>query len=84
MNHSRLKQINLTLILLFNCSIISAGENDFNTVWTDVPWGQGGLTPSGGVSSMNGPFDIDQDGYLEFVASSGWAGSSGNEIMVYE
>jgi hypothetical protein len=33
---------------------------------------------------MNGPFDIDQDGYMEFIASSGWAGSFGNEIMVYE
>ncbi len=81
MNRSKLK---LIITLIFNSTIILAGENNFNTVWTDVPWGQGGLTPSGGVSSMNGPFDIDQDGNLEFVASSGWAGSFGNEIMLYE
>lgn len=74
----------LFLGLLLTCSLAMAGDNEFDTVWTDVPWGEGGLTPQGSVWSMDGPFDIDQDGNADFVASSSWTGTFKNEIMVYE
>lgn len=58
--------------------------NTFTPVWEDLPWGSGGLTPSGVVWSLDGMYDFDNDGLGEFLLSSSWSGSFGNDAMLYE
>ena len=80
-----MKKILLLGMLAF-CSILSAQDypNSFTPVWQDLSWGNGGLTPTGVIWSMDGIFDFDNDGLGEFFLSSSWSGNFGNDAILYE
>ncbi len=72
-------------ILLFTAALYAQNySNNFFPIWQDTPWGEGGLTPTGVVWSLDGIYDFDQDGQGEFFLSSSWSGAFGNDAMLYE
>lgn len=76
---------NILFLILLSARLIAQNySNAFTPVWQDVPWGSGGLTPSGVVWSLDGIYDFDGDGLGEFFLSSSWSGSFGNDAMLYE
>ncbi len=77
-----LKSLFIFLFISFANSQIY--ENNFNHVWQDLSWGEGGYFPASSIISMEGPFDSDGDGHKEFLISSSWTGSIGNDMGIYE
>jgi hypothetical protein len=77
---------NYTFTVIFILTNISAQSynNDFDHVWQDLPWGDGGYFPASSIISMEGPFDADGDGQQEFLISSSWTGAIGNDMGIYE
>ena len=68
------------------CSFIYSAEIDssFSVKWQTTPWGSGGLYPAGPAWSMVGPFDFDNDGFGDFIATSSYTGQFCNDAMHYE
>jgi hypothetical protein len=73
----------LTLIMCLFL-FVSDSSGQVTPVWQDVPWSEGGLTPTGPVWSLDGFHDFDGDGQGEFYLSSSWGGSFGIDAMLYE
>ena len=70
----------LLVTALFSANI----DSSFTVKWQTTPWGSGGLYPAGPPWSMVGPFDFDNDGFGDFVATSAYAGQFCNDVMHYE
>ncbi len=76
-----------TVIILLVAALTASGQtwdNVFQPTWHDLPWSEGGLTPTGSIWSLRSGFDLDQDGRGEFLYSSSWSGSFGNDAVLYE
>lgn len=74
-------------ILLFLAGLsffISQSYGQLSSVWQDLPWSDGGLTPTGAIWSLDGFHDFDNDGQGEFYLSSSWGGFYGTDAMLYE
>ncbi len=72
------------IFFLLSVCHISAQENQFKKVWQNTTWSEGALYPSGPLWNMVGPYDFDQDGMSDFVASSSWSGAFLNGVYQYE
>jgi len=70
----------LLITALFSANI----DSSFTVKWQTTPWGSGGLYPAGPPWSMVGPFDFDNDGFGDFVATSAYTGQFCNDVMHYE
>ncbi len=68
------------------CAFIYSAEIDssYSVKWQTTPWGSGGLYPAGPAWSMVGPFDFDNDGFGDFIATSSYTGQFCNDAMHYE
>ncbi|MBC8322203.1 MAG: T9SS type A sorting domain-containing protein [Candidatus Marinimicrobia bacterium] len=74
----------LFIFLFISLANSQTYENNFTHVWQDLSWGEGGYFPASSIISMEGPFDSDGDGQKEFLISSSWTGSIGNDMGIYE
>ncbi len=70
------------LVCLISSPLFS--QNTFQNAWQNQTWGGGALFPSSSVWNMVGPYDFDQDGLGDFVASSSWSGTFLNGVYHYE
>ena len=75
-----------TALIIFSLTILSATDIDssYSVKWQTIPWGSGGLEPAGPPWSMVGPYDFDNDGFGDFVATSAYTGQFCNDVMHYE
>jgi hypothetical protein len=73
-----------TLLLWISSIAAQNYSNSFTKKWEDLPWGDGGLTPTGVIWSLDGIYDFDSDNLGEFLFSSSWSGSFGNDAILYE
>ena len=71
-------------ILLVTALFPADIDSSFSVKWQTTPWGSGGLYPAGPPWSMVGPFDFDNDGFGDFVATSAYTGQFCNDVMHYE
>ena len=59
-------------------------DTSYSVKWQTTPWGSGGIYPAGPPWSMVGPYDFDEDGYGDFIATSSYTGQFCNDAMHYE
>ncbi|HED11679.1 MAG TPA: T9SS type A sorting domain-containing protein [Caldithrix abyssi] len=74
----------LYVLFFLLLSQLNAQENKFKEVWQNTTWADGAFYPSGPLWNMVGPYDFDQDGMSDFVASSSWSGAFLNGAYHYE
>jgi len=75
----------LGIVIIFVFQLFAqTPENKFDKVWQNLTWAEGALYPSGPLWNMVGPYDFDNDGFSDFVASSSWSGSFLNGAYHYE
>lgn len=65
-------------------AIIPVSFAQLEQTWQDIPWSDGGLTPTGPIWSLDGFHDFDNDDRGEFYLSSSWGGAYGIDAMLYE
>ena len=74
----------ISLSTLISVAFSMEIDTSYSVKWQTTPWGSGGIYPAGPPWSMVGPYDFDEDGYGDFIATSSYTGQFCNDAMHYE
>ena len=74
----------ISLYISINVAFSIDIDTSYSVKWQTTPWGSGGIYPAGPPWSMVGPYDFDEDGYGDFIATSSYTGQFCNDAMHYE